>query len=138
MDVTVTLRHIRISPDKIRLVADLIRGKSVQDADVILIHCPKAAARPLRKLIALGIADADHNFKLDPGNLKIKTILVDAGVTMKRFRPRAFGRAAMIRKRASHVKLVLTETKAAAKTPVKAPVVKKEPVKETVVNTAST
>lgn len=111
MDVTVILKHYRQSPDKVRLVADLIRGKSVSEADIILANTVKAAAKPLRKLLKSGIADAEHNFKLDGKKMKVKAIQVDSGVTMKRFRPRAFGRAAAIRKKACHVKLVLTEVK---------------------------
>lgn len=109
MEVTVTLRHFRISPDKVRLVADLIRGKAADDADVILTHTQKGSAGALRKLLKLGLADAEHNYKLDPKDMKVKEIRVDSGVTMKRYRPRAFGRAAQIRKKASHVTLVLTE-----------------------------
>lgn len=111
MDVTVTLKHLRMSPDKVRLVVDLIRGKSTQEAEILLMHSPKLAAKPLQKLLKLGLADAEHNFKLDPKAMTVKAIQVGAGVTMKRFRPRAFGRAAPIRKRACHVTLVLTENK---------------------------
>lgn len=109
MDITVTLRHLRQSPSKVRLVADLIRGKAVDEADVILTHLVKAPAKPLRKLLKQAQADAEHNFKLDKQLLKIKSIVVNSGLTMKRYRPRAFGRAAMIRKKASQVTLVLSE-----------------------------
>lgn len=109
MEVTVTLRHFRISPDKVRLVVDLIRGKDVSEADVILTHTQKGSSGALRKLLKQGLADAEHNYKLDPKDMQVKEIRVDSGVTMKRYRPRAFGRAAQIRKKASHVTLVLAE-----------------------------
>lgn len=107
--MTAHLSRLRMSPRKVRLVADVIRGLDVAEADAQLRHVSKAAARPVRKLVASAAANAVHNFGLDRGNLFIRTILVNQGPTLKRFRPRAFGRAAVIRKRMSHVTIVLDE-----------------------------
>lgn len=114
--VSATLRNLQISPRKVRLVADQIRGASVRTAQQTLSFNSKNAARPLLKLLNSAVANADHNFKLDTSSLRVKTIMVGEGPTLKRFRPRAFGRATMLRKRMSHIKIVLEgkETKASA------------------------
>lgn len=109
MQVTAHLSRLRMSPRKVRLVANLVRGMDVVEADAQLANLAKAAARPMRKLVASAVANAVHNFAFDAGNLFIENVLVDQGPTLKRFRARAFGRAATIRKRTSHITVVLGE-----------------------------
>ena len=108
MEVKAKLRFTRIAPRKARLVADLIRGKRSEDALSILAFTPKAAARIIIKLLRSAIANADQK-KIDVDRLYVKTIMVDQGPTMKRFMPRAMGRATTIRKRTSHITIVLDE-----------------------------
>lgn len=105
------LRTVRIAPRKVRLVVDLVRGKKVGEAIAILKHTPKAASPVVEKLILSAIANAEHNYEMDPDNLVISQAFVDEGPTLKRFRPRAQGRASAINKRTSHVTVVLTEKK---------------------------
>jgi len=106
-EVTAKLNKLAISPRKVRLIADLIRGASVNDAQNQLKYNPKMAARSILKLLNSAIANADHNFKMDTDDLVVKAITVGPGTVTKRFKPRAFGRATTIRKRTSHVTLVL-------------------------------
>lgn len=106
-DVTATLSNLRISPRKVRLVADLIRNASVDEARQQLVHNPKRAAKSVLKLLESAVANAENNFKMDTQTLSVKSITVGPGSVLKRYRPRAFGRATTIRKRMSHVKLVL-------------------------------
>jgi large subunit ribosomal protein L22 len=101
------LRHIRIAPRKIRLLIDLIRGMRVQDAVIQLEHSKKRAARPVLKLLQSATANAVHNFEMLPETLMIKTAFVDGGPILYRWQPRAMGRATPLRKRSSHVTLVL-------------------------------
>jgi large subunit ribosomal protein L22 len=108
MEVKAKLRFTRIGPRKARLVADLIRGKRSEEALSILTFTPKAAARIIIKLLRSAIANADQK-KIDVDRLYVKTIMVDQGPTMKRFMPRAMGRATTIRKRTSHITIVLDE-----------------------------
>lgn len=108
MEATATVRYIRMSPKKIRLMADLIRGKKVSAAQVQLMVASKDAAIPLLKLLKSVSANAEGK-KMDAEKLFVKSIMVDGGPTLKRSRPRAFGRAAPIRKRTSHVTIVLAE-----------------------------
>lgn len=115
MDVHANLRHLRMSPRKVRLVVNTIRGLSVAAAETQLNFLPKLAAQPVLKLLNSAIANAEHNFKLDKKDLYVKFIVADGGPTLKRFRPRAFGRAAPIRKRTTHVSLILSNEKPAAK-----------------------
>lgn len=105
--VTSHLNNLRIAPRKVRLLADLVRGLPLSEALLTLEFQAKRAARPLRKLLLAAAADAEHNFKLKKGDLVIGRIVVNSGVTMKRYMPRAFGRAAMIRKRGSNVMVTL-------------------------------
>ena len=109
MDVHASLRHLRMSPRKVRLVVDVIRGKSVSEADTLLSFIKKEAAHPVQKLLRSALANAIHNFQLSKDVLRVKTITVDGGPMLKRSRPRAFGRAAPIRKRTSHIQLVLSD-----------------------------
>ena len=109
MEVTARVQYLRQSPRKVRLVANAIRGRSAGEALTQLRFLPKRAALPVEKLLKSAIANAKHNFQLDEKNLRVKTILVDAGPSLKRFRARAFGRAAPLHKRTSHISLVLDE-----------------------------
>jgi large subunit ribosomal protein L22 len=109
MEVRARLRFVRIGPRKARLVADLIRGKGSEEAMNILTFTKKAAAKILIKLLKSAIANATQKKTIDIDRLYIKKIAVDQGPTMKRFQPRALGRATMIRKRTSHITIVLDE-----------------------------
>jgi len=108
MPVTARLRYLRIAPRKVRLVADLIRGKSVEEAQTVLSFTTKKAAQTLLKLLNSAIANA-KNLELDPANLYIAKILVDEGPKYKRWIARARGRADQIQKKTSHVTIVLDE-----------------------------
>jgi large subunit ribosomal protein L22 len=88
---------------KARRVVDLVRGKSVEDALAILKFAPQAASEPVAKVVASAAANAENNLNLDPSTLVISTAYVDEGTTLKRFQPRAQGRAFRIRKRTSHI-----------------------------------
>ncbi len=112
-EVKAHTRYLRMTPRKVRLVVDLVRGMDVETALAQLQFLPKAAARPVRKLLESAIANAEHNFKLDRGNLRIKAALVNQGPTLKRWRPRAMGSAAPILKRTSHITIILEGTAAA-------------------------
>lgn len=108
--VTSRLRHYRLSPRKIQILGDLIRGREVGEAMKNLSLARKRAAPALRKLLSAAVANAKHNFKIaEPERLIVSTFAVDEGPTLKRYRPRARGSAATIRKRTSHVTIVLTE-----------------------------
>ncbi len=101
------LGRLRIAPRKVRLVADLIRGKDVKQAQATLRFTVKKAAQPLAKLLESAIANAKNNFKMTEDNLKIAKITVDQGRTLKRYRPVSRGRTATIQKKTSQVTLVL-------------------------------
>ena len=109
MSVSTKLKYLRIAPRKARLVADLIRGKSVEKAQTILNFTIKKAAPPLLKLLNSAMANARNNFHLDEKNLYVSKITIDQGPTYKRWRARARGNAEEIKKRTSHVSLVLDE-----------------------------
>ncbi|MZG29379.1 MAG: 50S ribosomal protein L22 [Nitrospinae bacterium] len=110
MEVKAQLRHTRTAPRKARLVADLIRGKNVNDAINILAFTRKRAADKIQKLLKSAIANAEENHKiLDVDDLVIKNVQVDEGVTWKRNMPRARGMATMIQKKTSHITLILEE-----------------------------
>lgn len=100
---------IRIAPRKAQLVVDLIRGKKVGEAISILRHTPRSASPIVEKLLNSAIANAEHNYQLDVNKLVVSEIYVNQGPTMKRFRPRAMGRASRINKRTSHITLVVSE-----------------------------
>ena len=121
MEIKAKLNYLRMSPRKVRLAAGLIRGMQARRADLELQHLPKRAAGPLRKLLNSALANARHNFQIgDDSSLYVKGVKVNAGPVLKRFRPRAFGRAAMIRRRTSHVSLVLDSAKEATAPTLKA------------------
>ena len=109
MEVKARLKFARISPRKARLVADLVRGKRSEESLNILTFTKKAAAKIIIKLLKSAIANATQKKTIDIDRLYIKQITVDQGPTMKRFQPRALGRATMIRKRTSHINIVLDE-----------------------------
>ncbi len=111
MEVKAKIKYLRISPRKVRLVVDAVRGLSVEEALSRLAVINKRAVRPVVKLINSAIANAENNFKLKREDLFIKFFTVDEGPTLKRWRARAFGRAAMIRKRTSHLNLILSDGK---------------------------
>lgn len=103
------LRSLRVTPQKVRLVADLIRGKQVEEALNILLFTPKKSAKPLEKLLRSAVANADQQGGVDLDNLYVGAVTVDHGPTLKRFRARAMGRAAPILKRTSHVTIGLEQ-----------------------------
>ncbi len=109
MEVKARLSHARISPQKARLVADQIRGKDIEAALQILEFSPKKAARIMKKVLESAIANAEHNNGADIDELKVSTVYVDEGPTMKRIRPRAKGRANRILKRTSHITVAVSE-----------------------------
>src|SRR6478752_2944306 len=100
-------RFVRVSPTKARRVIDLVRGKSVTEALHILRWSPQAASEPVAKVIASAAANAQNNEGLDPSTLVVATVYADEGPTAKRIRPRAQGRAFRIRKRTSHITVVV-------------------------------
>ena len=101
-------KYVRSSARKARLVCDHIRGKSVEEARAILAHTPRAIAQDWSKLLESAVANAEHNHELVGEDLYVKAIRADEGPTIKRFRPRAMGRATKIRKRTSHLTILLT------------------------------
>ncbi len=109
MEVKARLRFARIAPRKAQLVADLVRGKRSEEALNILGFTKKAAARILIKLLKSAIANATQKKTIDIDRLYVKQIMVDQGPTMKRYQSRALGRATTIRKRTSHINIVLDE-----------------------------
>jgi large subunit ribosomal protein L22 len=129
--VTAELKNYRQSPRKVRLVADAIRGKHVLEALDTLLIATKRASSPLKKLLESAIANAEHNHGLNRDELFIKEIRVDEGVTLHRWRARARGRAAPIKKRTSHVKVVLDTALEVVKTEkAEKPAEKKAPAKK--------
>ncbi len=129
MAVTVKLKYLRIAPRKVRLVADMIRKKKIEEAQNFLNFTTKKAAKPLLKLLKTAVADARHNFQLDPDNLYISKITIDEGPKLKRWRPRSRGMAHEIQKKTSHLTLVLDEITPGKKVK-KTKKVKKEKVKK--------
>ena len=109
MEAKAYLRHVRISPRKVQIVLNLIRGKDVKVAQAILEQTPKSASEYLLKLLKSAVANADHNFNMDVNNLYVAECFVCPGPTMKRIRPRAKGSAARVFKRTSHITLSLKE-----------------------------
>lgn len=104
-----TLRYLRVSPRKVRLVVDQIRGKGVEEALNILSFSPRGAAEPLAKLLRSAVANADNKGNVDIDRLFVDSAFVNEGPTWRRWLPRAMGRATRIRKRTSHVTLELKE-----------------------------
>jgi len=109
MEVQAVAKYIRLSPRKVRLSADLIRGKQVEEAINILTHTPKSAALAVSKVVRSALANARQNRSIDVDTLIIKTIFINQGPTLKRFRARPMGRAGRIRKRTCHITVILSE-----------------------------
>lgn len=109
MEARAYLRNVRIAPRKVKIVCDLIRGKSTAEAAAIVNHTPKAASELLSKLLKSAVANAENNHGMNPENLYVAEVFVSPGPIMKRIRPRAHGRAFRILKRTSHITLVLKE-----------------------------
>lgn len=111
MQAKAVARTVRIAPRKARLVVDLIRGKQAGEAVAILNLTPKAASPIVEKVLKSAIANAEHNYDMDINNLIVTEAYVNEGPTLKRFRPRAMGRASQINKRTSHITIVVSEKK---------------------------
>ena len=111
MEVIAKLKGARMSAQKARLVADQIRGKAVEEALLLLTYSPKKGAAIIKKVLNSAIANAEHNEGADVDELKVSTIMVDEGMTMKRIRPRAKGRADRILKRSCHITVTVSDTK---------------------------
>lgn len=109
MQAKAVARTVRIAARKSRLVLDLIRGKQVGEAVAILRHTPKAASPVVEKVLNSAIANAEHNYEMDVNKLFVAEAFADEGATLKRFRPRAQGRASAINKRTSHITIVVKE-----------------------------
>ena len=111
MQASALLRYERIAPRKVRIVAELIRGKAVDEAINILMFSQKGAAPLLKKLLVSAIANAEDKSKgsVDTDNLIVKEVRVDGGPVLKRWRPRAMGRATRVNKRTSHIQIVLDD-----------------------------
>jgi large subunit ribosomal protein L22 len=109
MEAKAVAKYIRMSPQKVRLVVDLVRGKKVQEAKNILLYTRKYAAGIVAKVIKSALANATQNPNIDENILYVKEIFVDQGPVLKRWRARAQGRAAGIKKRTSHITVVLDE-----------------------------
>lgn len=104
-------KYIRISPRKVRQVIDIIRGKDVQEALAILKFTPKRASVPVAKVVKSAAANAEHNYEMNKDNLYVAACYVDQGPTLKRWQPRAQGRADVLRHRTSHITVVVKEKK---------------------------
>ncbi len=104
-----SVKNVRMTPMKVRHVIDLIRGKDFKDAVNILNFTPNIAAEPIRKVIQSAAANAENNLSLDPERLYVKTCFVDGGFTFKRMHPTTMGRARIVRKRTSHITVLLAE-----------------------------
>lgn len=111
MEARAVVRYIWIPPRKLRQVAELVRGKAVEEALALLRFMPGKAAVPIAKVVNSAAANAEHNQDLERDDLYIKTILVDEGPIVKRYRPRARGRADLKRRRTSHITVVVAERK---------------------------
>ena len=140
------VRFVRLTPMKARRVVDVIRGMKADEAMTLLKFAPQAASEPVGKAIASAVANAENNKRLNPATLWISEAYVDEGPTLKRFRPRAQGRAARIRKRTSHITVVVEsrtpveKTKAPAKKAAakKSTTAKKTTAKKTTKKAAAT
>ncbi|MFN8150977.1 MAG: 50S ribosomal protein L22 [Solirubrobacterales bacterium] len=106
--VNASAKYVRISARKARVVADQIRGKSYEEAEALLSFSPRGASVPMLKLLRSAGANAENNEDLDPEDMRVSRVSVDEGPTMRRFRPRAKGRATRIDKRSCHINLALT------------------------------
>jgi large subunit ribosomal protein L22 len=113
MEAKAVAKYMRISPRKVRLIMDQVRGRKVEEALNRLSFAPQRGAFVLKKLINSAVANAEQNLNMDVDKLYIKRIFADEGPTLKRFRARAMGRATRIRKRTSHLTVILDEGESA-------------------------
>ena len=111
MEARAQARYVRVTPMKARRVIDLIRGMNARDAQAVLAFAPQAASEPIGKVLDSAIANATNNHAMDARSLVVSAAYVDEGPTMKRIRPRAQGRAYQIRKRSSHITVVVSDQK---------------------------
>ena len=110
MKTNAKARHVRQSPYKVRRVLDLVRGLPVDEARVVLEHTPRRAADPILKCLDSAVANAEHNLAADAEELLVVEAFADEGPTLKRWRPRARGRATRIRKRTSHITIIVADS----------------------------
>lgn len=110
METRAVAKYLRLSAQKARLSADLVRGKRVEEALNILTHTPKLGAKAVSKVVRSALANAGQNKSIDVDTLVIKTIFINQGPTLKRFRAKPMGRAGRIRKRSCHITVVLSES----------------------------
>ena len=144
MEARAQARYVRVTPMKARRVVDLIRGMNADDAQAMLRFAPQAASEPVGKVLASAVANATNNHAMDAKDLRISEAFVDEGPTMKRIRPRAQGRAYRIRKRSSHITVIVTDgieapkvtkpTKPAKPEAVEAPAKSEAPAKKAAAN----
>jgi large subunit ribosomal protein L22 len=109
MKVRAQAKYVRQSPYKVRRVLDLVRGLPVQEAEDVLRLASRGATEPITKVLKSAVANAEHNFALDADYLVVAEAYADEGPTLKRYRPRARGRATRIRKRTSHITIVVSD-----------------------------
>lgn len=109
MKVKAQARFVRQSPYKVRRVLDLVRGLPVEEAEHVLRLTPRGATEPVAKVLKSAIANAEHNHALDSEELVVSEAFADEGPTLKRYRPRARGRATQIRKRTSHITIIVSD-----------------------------
>jgi large subunit ribosomal protein L22 len=126
MSVQAVAKGVSMSPRKVAVVADLVRGHTVADALTILEHTPRRSALPVRKIIESVRANADHNHNLRPESLQIVTISVTPGIRTKRYRPAAHGRALPYQKKSSHITVIVEGEKREVKKPATKAAAKKE------------
>lgn len=109
MEARAIVRYLRISPSKVRIVADLVRGKPVKEALAILRFTPKRASHLIQKVIESAAANAENNLEMNKDSLLVSEIYVDQGATLKRFHPRQRGQAFPIQKKTSHITVIVRE-----------------------------
>ena len=109
MEAKAYLRYLRISPRKVKILCDLIRGKDVKTATAILMQTPKAASEPMLKLLKSAVANAENNHAMDVDKLYVSQVAADPGPILKRVMPRAQGRAYRINKRTTHITIAVSE-----------------------------
>ncbi len=109
MQVRAIAKYVRVSPQKVRLILDMVRGKKVDEALAILRFTPSPTARVVAKVIRSASANAENNFQMSPSALRIAKIFADKGPTLKRYRPRARGRVSPILRRSAHITVVVEE-----------------------------
>lgn len=111
MEAKAIVKYVRLSPRKVRQVVDLIRGKKVNEALAILRYVPKRASEVVTKAVKSAAANAENNMQMERDELFVTSCFVDQGPTLKRFQPRAMGRADVIRKRTSHITVMVGDKK---------------------------